>query len=64
MSTRLSQTISSLHETRRVNLESASIDAEGASALANALKVTTSLTDINLCYNQIGAEGASSLAER
>jgi hypothetical protein len=36
---------------------------EGASALADALKVNKSLTSINLDYNQIGAEGASALAD-
>jgi Ran GTPase-activating protein (RanGAP) involved in mRNA processing and transport len=63
MSTRLSKTIASLHETRIVELESASIDAEGASALADALTVNTSVTKINLKDNQFGAEGASALAD-
>jgi hypothetical protein len=40
MSTRLSETIASLHEMRSVDLVIANIDAEGASALADALKRT------------------------
>jgi Ran GTPase-activating protein (RanGAP) involved in mRNA processing and transport len=36
---------------------------EGASALADALKVSTSLSNINLRGNGIGAEGASALAD-
>jgi hypothetical protein len=43
MSTRLSETIASLHETQSVDLENANIDDEGASALADALKENTSV---------------------
>jgi hypothetical protein len=43
MSTRLSETIALLHDTRIVDLESAGIDAEDAAALADALKETTSV---------------------
>jgi hypothetical protein len=39
------------------------IGNEGASALANALTVSTSMMNINLCYNGIGDEGASALAD-
>jgi hypothetical protein len=48
MSSRLSETIASLHETRSVNLNLAGIDAEGAAALADALKANTSVTHITL----------------
>jgi hypothetical protein len=37
MSTRLSETIASLHEIKSVDLEDANVDAEGAVALADAL---------------------------
>jgi hypothetical protein len=63
MSTRLSETIASLHETSSVELSNANIDAEGAAVLANALKVNTSVTTINLWNNAIGAEGAAALAD-
>jgi hypothetical protein len=59
MSVDLSETIASLHETQSVDLAYHLIDAEGASALANALKVNTSVTDIHLADNGIGDEGAS-----
>jgi hypothetical protein len=36
---------------------------EGTLALAGALKVNTSVADINFAYNAIGAEGASALAD-
>jgi hypothetical protein len=62
MSTRVSETIVSLHDTRSVDLEGANIDAEGAAALAEALKGNTSVTSINIENNRIGAEGASALA--
>jgi hypothetical protein len=65
MSARLSETIASLYETdemRNVDLSDADIDDEGASALADALKVNTSATSVELDYNQLGAEGASALA--
>jgi hypothetical protein len=43
MSTRLSETIASLHEMQSVDLEEARIDAEGAAALADALKENMSV---------------------
>ena len=46
-----------------VNLFSMNIGAEGAKYVAEALKVNTSLTKINLAYNIIGAEGKHSLRE-
>jgi hypothetical protein len=69
MSTRLSETIASLHETRSVDLSRGypyredPIDAEGAIALADALKENKLVTDVNLSWNEIGAEGASALAD-
>jgi Ran GTPase-activating protein (RanGAP) involved in mRNA processing and transport len=63
MSTRLSETIASLHETQTVDLEEADIDAEGAAALADALKENTSVANLNLEDNAIGAQGASALAD-
>jgi hypothetical protein len=64
----LSKTIASLDETQIVGLsfdyfsDDEIIDAEGASALADALQGNTSVTTINLDYNNIGAEGALALA--
>jgi Ran GTPase-activating protein (RanGAP) involved in mRNA processing and transport len=63
MSTRLSETIASLHETRIDDLKRAGIDAEGVAALADALKVNTTVTMIDLRHNGIGVEGASALAD-
>jgi len=40
-----------------------SFGAEGAAALAEALKTNTTLTSINLEYNDLGAEGAKALVE-
>lgn len=36
---------------------------EGITAIANALKVTGSLTSLNLEINRLGAEGANAIAE-
>ena len=63
MSTRLSEIIASLYETRSVDLGEAGVDDEGAVALADALKANTSMTDINLMDNQIGVDGASAVAD-
>jgi hypothetical protein len=66
---RLSAAIASLHETRSVDLSRnpfsgpEKIDAEGASALADALKANTSVANINLSRNKIGVKGASALAD-
>jgi hypothetical protein len=68
MSSRLLNTIASLHETRSVDLSRKSppyddpIGDEGALALAVALKGNASVTEINLWGNSIGAEGALALA--
>jgi hypothetical protein len=51
------------HDCDEINLEENEIGAEGASALADALKVNTSVAKIDLEGNDIGAEGASALAE-
>jgi hypothetical protein len=40
-----------------------SIGAEGAAALAEALKVNRSVTDFHLNCNSVGAEGAAALNE-
>jgi hypothetical protein len=48
---------------QNIDLYSNEIDARGASALAEALKVNTSVTQINLRANEIGTEGALVLAE-
>jgi hypothetical protein len=50
MSTRLSETIASLHETQSVDLMNPGVDAEGAVALADALKSNRSVTSINLFF--------------
>jgi Ran GTPase-activating protein (RanGAP) involved in mRNA processing and transport len=55
--------IASLHEIQSVELKNANIDAEGASALADALKANTSLTKIDIAANRIGNEGVSALAD-
>ena len=46
-----------------INLQDENVDAEGAKYVAEALKVNTSLTEITLFYNNIGAEGQRSLRE-
>jgi Ran GTPase-activating protein (RanGAP) involved in mRNA processing and transport len=46
-----------------INLRNNQISDEGAAALADALKVNTSLTSIRLGYNKIGTEGAAVLAD-
>ena len=46
-----------------INLRWNSIGAEGAKYVAEALKVNTSLTEIDLGDNNIGAEGAKYVAE-
>jgi hypothetical protein len=51
MSTRLSQTIESLHEMQRVDLSHARIGDDGVETLANALKENTTVTEINLTGN-------------
>jgi hypothetical protein len=48
---------------KSINLEGNEIAAEGASALADALKSNTSVTSINLNFNAIGDKGASALAD-
>ncbi|KAL0239467.1 hypothetical protein GEMRC1_009575 [Eukaryota sp. GEM-RC1] len=40
-----------------------SIGNDGAKALADVLKVTVTLTGVNLCYNSIGDEGVRALAD-
>jgi Ran GTPase-activating protein (RanGAP) involved in mRNA processing and transport len=65
---RLSETIASLNETRSVDFSRSyswdeTIGPEGASALAEALQVNTTVTNIDLDDNRIGAEGASEFAE-
>ena len=37
--------------------------AEGITAIANALKVTASLTSINLSQNDLGVEGTKAISE-
>ena len=37
--------------------------AEGIKALADAVSVSASLTDLNISFNDIGAEGATSFAK-
>ena len=39
------------------------LGASGATIIAEMLKVNTPLTDLNLCVNKIGNEGAVSIAE-
>jgi Ran GTPase-activating protein (RanGAP) involved in mRNA processing and transport len=63
MSTRLFETIASLHEAQVVDLKRANIDDEGAVALADALKANTSGTEIDISENQISDVGASALAD-
>ena len=63
MSTRLSQTIESLHEMQSVDLRGADIDDDGVNLLANALKENTTVTKIDLREITIGDEGASVLAQ-
>jgi Ran GTPase-activating protein (RanGAP) involved in mRNA processing and transport len=46
-----------------IDLSYNSIATEGAKYVAEALKVNTSLTEINLSGNNIGAEGKHSLRE-
>jgi hypothetical protein len=46
-----------------INLRWKEIGAEGAKYVAEALKVNTSLTKINLSYNNIGDEGKQALRE-
>jgi Ran GTPase-activating protein (RanGAP) involved in mRNA processing and transport len=46
-----------------INIYGNQIGAEGASALADALKMNSSVTNINLDDNAIGDEGASVLAD-
>jgi hypothetical protein len=46
-----------------VDLWNNQIGVEGATALADTLKVNMSVTTISLGHNQIGIEGASALAE-
>ncbi len=46
-----------------VDLRSNKIGAEGAKALAEALKTNASLTTVNLEGNEVGDEGAKALAE-
>ena len=38
-------------------------NAEGIKAIADALRVTGSLTSINLAWNDLGAQGAKALVE-
>jgi len=63
MSTRLSQTMASLHEMQIVALEGAAIGNDGVETLANALNENTSVTEIDLKQNNISVEGASRLAD-
>jgi hypothetical protein len=72
MPTRLSAAIASLHETRNVdfshqyfsaNEKNEKINAKGAPALADALKVNTSVTTIDLWSNQIGNKNTATLAD-
>jgi Ran GTPase-activating protein (RanGAP) involved in mRNA processing and transport len=62
MSTHLSQTMESLHEMQSVDLQYSSIDDDGAIAVADALKMNTSVTKINLSWNKFSDEGATALA--
>jgi Ran GTPase-activating protein (RanGAP) involved in mRNA processing and transport len=62
MSSRLSETIASLHENRSVYLVNEEFGDVGAVAFADALKVNTTVKDIHLGGNEIGAEGAAALA--
>ena len=39
------------------------IDAEAAKPLADALRVNTSLTALDVCYNRLGNEGQASLQQ-
>jgi hypothetical protein len=48
---------------KTINLYRNQIGAEGASLLANALEVNTSVTAIEIGLNGIGVEGASVLAD-
>jgi Ran GTPase-activating protein (RanGAP) involved in mRNA processing and transport len=62
MSAKFIATMASLHGMKSVELDYADVTAENALALAEALKVNTSVTDIDLDGNEIGDEGASALA--
>jgi hypothetical protein len=65
MSSRLSQTLESLHEMQSVNLQGAGIGVDCVLSLANALKENTTVTKITLTYtnNGINDEGAAALAD-
>ena len=39
------------------------IGSEGATSIAESLKINSSITQINLGFNKIGSEGATSIAE-
>ena len=45
------------------DLSSQSIDAEAAKAIAEYVAVSGTLTDLNLAFNKIGAQGAAALAD-
>ena len=47
----------------QIDLSENNIGAEGAKPLADALRVTASLTSINLAQNDLGVEGAKALVE-
>jgi hypothetical protein len=63
MSTRVAETMASLHETQRVDLRYAGISDDGATTLANGLRENTSVTNIDFSYNDIDDEGAVALAD-
>jgi hypothetical protein len=63
MSSRITETISTLDQKDEVLLRRCGLGDEDAAALADALKVNSSVTFINLEDNQIGNEGALALAD-
>jgi hypothetical protein len=63
MSTRLSQTIELLHEMQSVDMGEGGNDDDGVKTLANALKENTTVTEISIFHNEIGAKGAAALAD-
>jgi hypothetical protein len=63
MSSRIAETIRTLDQLDEVSLRRCGLDGEDTAALADALKVNTSVKSIYLESNQIGDAGVTALAE-